>query len=913
MEQIALITTPIPKLTREAGAQPIVGYRLIEPLGQGGFGEVWKCEAPGGLFKAIKFVDDIDELGGAASQERKALQLIKTLRHPFILSLDRIEVVDDVLVIVMELADKSLHGLLGDYQSQNRAGIPREELLGYLLEAAEALDWMNFGHALQHLDIKPHNLFLISNHLKVADFGLVDRLSDAARSRHSMRQGGMTPMYAAPELLSGTVSRHCDQYSLAIIYQQLLTGTLPFWSKNLFDIMIMHKTAEPTLTPLPKADRPVVARALSKCAADRFPSCLDFLQALVCGGESSAKIDLPRRASAVKKLMSALHPEEKPTKSFRRAAAVTEPTPRPPIPPSMVRGPAPVGPQKVRESTAPTPHRVSLPGYRFLHRVSGNSLGDVWAIVDELDRPRRAFCLNGFVERDATLLERLRSFNHRGLSPTEAAWSACGRLVLVAEVLPASLRDRLETCQKQGLPGIPREELLGYLRFAAETLDTLHERHGLSHLGLNPSTLVIGAETIQITDFGLVPLIWLPTGQSGAALNGRYAAPELSVRPEPTSEPALFRKVDSASDQYSLALIYTEMLSGIPPRSPRSGSGVHRKVGRADPRITPTPGQLRVDMDWLPACDRDILLRALCDDPAQRFDSCAALIEALEATASKNPRREYLYRRLPPVIPFTCLEGEPPPRDMVFPPANQLAIELATPHLSAIGPSRTILGPQNVRYTLQTSDVWECKCPMQYFASILPLKVDGFRCEWQARMVHSKGDSFLLHMELPPRGLGGEPANALPLGVSFELDVQAASGSMKHFAEARMRVHPAEAGDERVARLLPQLAPSLFDSMRCYLQASPEQRSEDRWHCPQPLHVYPVLPDLEVDEILDGISRNISLRGVGFRVAKLPRAEMVYLHWHKSATASPYAVLARILRVQAMAGGGFEVGADFPT
>src|SRR3984957_16014495 len=162
--------------------EPITGYRLLEPLGQGGFGEVWRCEAPGGLVKALKFVqgtdDELTSCGNGAVQELRALQHIKSIRHPFLLSIERIEVVGHDLIMVMELADKSLHDVLQEVRSKGGAGLPRREVVGYLREAAEVLDLMNQEHGLQHLDVKPRNLFLVGRHVKVADFGLVSSLAE---------------------------------------------------------------------------------------------------------------------------------------------------------------------------------------------------------------------------------------------------------------------------------------------------------------------------------------------------------------------------------------------------------------------------------------------------------------------------------------------------------------------------------------------------------------------------------------------------------------------------------------------------------------------------------------------------------------------------------------------------------------
>lgn len=272
-------------LVKAPNAEPIPGYRLIEPLGSGGFGEVWKCDVPGGIYKAIKFVfgnlQGTENEAVRAEQELSALERVKNIRHPFLVNVERVEQIDGELVIVMELADKDLRDHLNEYRAGGQVGIPRQELLSYLRDAAEALDLIHNQYNLQHLDIKPSNLFLVSNRVKVADFGLVKALEGRGTTTASGLLGGITPAYASPETFQGNLSKHSDQYSLAIVFQELLTGSLPFNGKSARQLMQQHCMQDPDLKALPAGDRAVVARALSKDPEQRFPSCLDFIGALV--------------------------------------------------------------------------------------------------------------------------------------------------------------------------------------------------------------------------------------------------------------------------------------------------------------------------------------------------------------------------------------------------------------------------------------------------------------------------------------------------------------------------------------------------------------------------------------------------------------------------------------------------------
>jgi serine/threonine protein kinase/tetratricopeptide (TPR) repeat protein len=333
------------------GDEPVPGYRVIEFLGEGGFGKVWKASAPGGTEVALKVI----ALGGVQGRkEFRALQLVKKVRHPNLIPVvafwlkdengdildDALTVQDDLpmgdtsapqaasetmvvaeetpaepaeLIIAMGLGGQSLFQRLEECQLRGREGIPVAELLNYMEGAAEAIDYLNrpihdlgAGQAaIQHCDIKPQNLMVVGGATQICDFGL-SRVMGAVRS--TMAAAG-TVAYAAPEcLIDGKPSPSTDQYSLAITYFELRMGTLPYGSETFAGVTEAVIKGKLDLSKLPDTEQAVVRRATSREPQKRYSSAVVMVQALraAVSGDQVAPAGSARRIPVFTILVTAI-------------------------------------------------------------------------------------------------------------------------------------------------------------------------------------------------------------------------------------------------------------------------------------------------------------------------------------------------------------------------------------------------------------------------------------------------------------------------------------------------------------------------------------------------------------------------------------------------------------------------------
>ena len=265
-----------------ADYEPMPGYRLKQLVGKGGFAEVWEATTPdGGSSVAMKFMHVTDGIN--AGIEIRALQSLQRLSHPNLLRIHQVCSLPGHILISMDLADGSLQDILFACLDEYGTPLPPADACQYLAQAAEAIDFLNWHQhyhdgkrvGFQHGDIKPSNMLVFGDTVKLADFGLAVPMTQA-RTPRSPRG---TIQFAADEIFQGVVTDQSDQYSLAVSYCLLRGGRVPFTdSPRSFQIPYTRPT--PELSMLSENERPIIARALSPSPINRWPTCRSMIEAL---------------------------------------------------------------------------------------------------------------------------------------------------------------------------------------------------------------------------------------------------------------------------------------------------------------------------------------------------------------------------------------------------------------------------------------------------------------------------------------------------------------------------------------------------------------------------------------------------------------------------------------------------------
>ncbi len=237
--------------------------------------------------KTIRLTEFVDPKERARLRDRlmREAQSAGILSHPNIVTIYDVSEEHDVAYIAMEFVDgPTLENLL-------HTSPPDQKLIvGIVQQTATALDYAH-KRGIVHRDIKPANIMIHEGTIaKIADFGV------AKIQSHQMTQSGTilgTPNYMSPEQIQGQpVDGTADQFSLAVIAYELVTGEKPFTAESMTALLfkIVKEDPIPPKQINPSLGWPVdvvLKRALSKNPAERYSTCSDFAQAFTNACNSS--------------------------------------------------------------------------------------------------------------------------------------------------------------------------------------------------------------------------------------------------------------------------------------------------------------------------------------------------------------------------------------------------------------------------------------------------------------------------------------------------------------------------------------------------------------------------------------------------------------------------------------------------
>lgn len=307
-------------------------YRVLGELGRGATGVVYRAQDPAIgrviAIKTIRLSDFTDPEERQRLRERlfREAQSAGILSHPNIVTIYDIAEENGLAYIFMECVDgPPLEKVLNAADA-----IPSEIALSLLRQTATALDYAH-QKGIVHRDIKPANILIHErNHAKITDFG-VARIMSQQMTQSGVMMG--TPNYMSPEQVQGhAVDGRADEFSLAVIAYEILTGEKPFQAEQLPALLFRIVREDPvppqrlnsSIGPQVEA---ALKKALAKNASERYATCTEFVEAF----EHALKATpgwrpLPRSSAHSMPTMTA------PAADLPRGGGRTPPPEAPPVP-----------------------------------------------------------------------------------------------------------------------------------------------------------------------------------------------------------------------------------------------------------------------------------------------------------------------------------------------------------------------------------------------------------------------------------------------------------------------------------------------------------------------------------------------------------------------------------------------------